>query len=113
MEIYVIGAGNWGTTLAQLFSYKNKVHLWTIDKAEAELINENNENVHFLPGIKLSENIIVEEKYSQEPQKDDVIILAVPSRKMDELSREMAEKGINNHIIVNVSKVFDIQLWKQ
>lgn len=104
MKIYVIGAGNWGTTLAQLFSRKNKVHLWTIDKAEADLINEKHENIHFLPGIKLSENIVVEEKYSSEPEKDDVIILAVPSRKMDDLSKELAQNGIDNNIIVNVSK---------
>mgnify|MGYP004009172973 CR=1 FL=1 len=57
-KIIVIGSGNWGTTLAMVFSQRNKVYLWTINEQEAQEINKTRE-VKFLPGIKLNDNITI------------------------------------------------------
>jgi len=103
-KIIVIGSGNWGTTLALLFSKKNKIRLWTINKTEADEINENKENKNSLPGIKLNSNILAEKKFSSPIEKDDIVIIAIPSRKIESLVEEMIENKVEECIIVNASK---------
>ena len=57
-KIGVIGAGAWGTALANIISKKNKVILWAKEKSVCENINKSFENKRYLPRIKLSKKII-------------------------------------------------------
>ncbi len=102
-KIIVIGSGNWGTTLAMIFSQRHKVYLWTINKQEADSINKTRES-QFLPDIKLPDNIIVEKKFSRQIEKNDIVITAIPSRFIDDLTNEFIELKIEEFIIVNASK---------
>lgn len=103
-KIIIIGSGNWGTTLALILSKKNTVYLWTINEKEAEEINKNHENKLFLPGVKLSKNIKVEKKFSRKIDKDDIVIIAIPSRKILSLSDDFIKNGVSDCIILNASK---------
>jgi len=100
MKIIIIGAGNWGTTLAILFSKKHKIYLWTIDQDEADRINAN----PLFNNIKLSDSIIVENKFSRKINKDDIVIIAIPSRKINSLTDEFLENNETEFIAVNASK---------
>ena len=53
----MIGAGAWGTALANIISKKNKVILWAKEKSVCENINKSFENKRYLPKIKLSNKI--------------------------------------------------------
>ncbi len=54
----VLGAGSWGTALAQLLaSHGHVVTLWMRDAAQAEAINAARENARYLPGASLHETI--------------------------------------------------------
>lgn len=58
VQIGVIGAGAWGTALAQSFASDGKdVLLWVREMDLIEDINNIHENTHYLPGIKLDEKI--------------------------------------------------------
>ncbi len=102
-KIIVIGSGNWGTTLAMIFSQHHKVYLWTINKQEADSINKTRES-QFLPDIKLPDNIIVEKKFSRQIDSNDIVIIAIPSRFIDDLTNEFIEHKTEEFIIVNASK---------
>lgn len=104
MRIYILGAGNWGTTLALVFSENNKVVLWTNTEEEAQTINKDRENKQFLPGFTLPENINAERKYSSTINEDDILIVGVPSRKVAEVCEELKAQNYNKLIYVNVSK---------
>ncbi len=103
MKIIIIGAGNWGTTLAILFSKKHKIYLWTIDQNEANKINLNRDNP-LLKNITLPDNIIVEKKFSRKINKDDIVIIAIPSRKIESLTDEFLENNETEFIALNASK---------
>ncbi len=103
MKIIIIGAGNWGMTLAILFSKKHKIYLWTIDQDEADKINSNQTNRLF-NNIKLSDNIVVEKKFNRKINKDDIVIIAIPSRKIESLTDEFLENNETEFIAVNASK---------
>lgn len=102
-KIIVIGSGNWGTTLAMVFSQKHKVYLWTINEQEAADINKTRET-RFLPDIKLPDNIIVEKKFSRKIEKNDIVITAIPSRFIEALTDEFLANNAEEFIIVNASK---------
>lgn len=102
-KIIIIGSGNWGTTLAKIFSQNNKIYLWTIDKEEAAEINKTRES-KFLPNVKLPENIIVEKKFSRKIEKNDIVITAIPSRAIEDLTEEFIENNTEKFIILNASK---------
>jgi len=58
MKIGVIGAGSWGTALANLLNMKGyAVDLWVFEKNVKDHILNLRENRTFLPGVKLSDNL--------------------------------------------------------
>ena len=56
-KVGVIGAGAWGTALANIISKKEKVILWAKEKSVCDNINKISENKRYLPKIKLSKKI--------------------------------------------------------
>ena len=56
-KIGVIGAGAWGTALADIISKKEKVILWAKEKSVCDNINKFSENKRYLAKIKISKNI--------------------------------------------------------
>ena len=63
MKVYrigVIGAGSWGTTLADLLARKgHDVTLWAFESELVEEMIRTRENRLFLSGIRLADNLIV------------------------------------------------------
>ena len=56
-KVGVIGAGAWGTALANIISKKEKVILWAKEKSVCDNINKISENKRYLPKIKLNKKI--------------------------------------------------------
>ncbi len=57
MKLGIIGAGAWGTALAQVAAAGGPVRLWARETEVVESIAARRENALFLPGISLSEDI--------------------------------------------------------
>ena len=56
--VAVVGAGSWGTTLANLLADKGLgVHLWVREEEVFEDLQRHRRNDAFLPGVRLSPNI--------------------------------------------------------
>lgn len=105
MNIAVIGAGGWGTTLANLLAEKgHKLSLWAHEKEVVEEITNKRENSQFLPGIKLSENIQPTNDLSQAVSGKDIIITAIPSQFLRNMAKEISRYINNNTIIISVTK---------
>ncbi len=57
-EIAVIGAGNFGTALADMFAYQGyQVPLWVYEPDLAETMARTRENVRYVPGFKIHDNV--------------------------------------------------------
>jgi glycerol-3-phosphate dehydrogenase (NAD(P)+) len=58
MRLGIVGAGAWGTALAQAVALADRsTLLWANEQEVAEAINETRENSIFLPGVKLHNSI--------------------------------------------------------
>jgi glycerol-3-phosphate dehydrogenase (NAD(P)+) len=56
--IGVLGAGGWGTTLADLLARKgHTVRLWAYEKEVVAAVNQRHENPLFLPGCPLAASL--------------------------------------------------------
>ena len=61
-RVSFLGAGSWGTALAILCANNgHQVTVWSKVKDEITMLRENREHIERLPGIKLPDNIIIED----------------------------------------------------
>jgi glycerol-3-phosphate dehydrogenase (NAD(P)+) len=80
-HIAVVGAGAWGTALANVIARAGRaVLLATRDQASADLLEASRESPH-LPGVKLDDRVGVAAA-GEAAGRYDVILLAVPSQQM-------------------------------
>src|SRR5512136_727487 len=80
-KIGVIGAGSWGTTLADLLAKKgHDVTLWAHEPEVAREMAETGVNNLFLPGIALSPHLRFTNSLHDAAADKDMILFVVPSQ---------------------------------
>ena len=87
LRIGVVGAGSWGTALANLLARKGfTIDLWVFEQEVIEQIRSEKENRFFLPGVALSENLYPTQNIERVVKDKDLVLIAVPSHFMREVS---------------------------
>ena len=117
--VAVLGAGSWGTVLANLLAGKGEtVRLWAYEPEVVEAINRTRENPLFLPGVRLSADLRAFGDPREAVGGAGVIVSAPPShvtRAVVDRVREAvapgvlvvsATKGIENDTLALMSEVF-------
>jgi glycerol-3-phosphate dehydrogenase (NAD(P)+) len=108
-EIIIIGAGNWGLTLARLLSKRIPTRVWTIDVPTAKYLNANRENPSRFYKYPISENFVIEVQYCNSfDEKRTLFIIAVPSNQVQKVVTELRCHA-SCPMILSVSKGFDIK----
>jgi glycerol-3-phosphate dehydrogenase (NAD(P)+) len=81
MKIAVLGAGAWGTTLADMLA-RNGVTttLWAREPEVAASMRETRENATFLPGVTLNDALIVESDPEIAFAGADYFLVVIPSQ---------------------------------
>ncbi len=79
-SVGIIGAGNWGTTLA-LYLNKRGVNITLFEpvKERIDNLNKYRENKEFLPGHKIPESILLTDNPNEIIDKSDFIFFVLPS----------------------------------
>ena len=104
-RIAVVGAGSWGTALANLLAVKGfNIDLWVFEKEVKDQILEFGENKLFLPNVKLSSNIRPSNELAEVVTDKELIVVVVPSHVMRATTVKMADLVSNETIIVSASK---------
>ncbi|MBW1740161.1 MAG: NAD(P)H-dependent glycerol-3-phosphate dehydrogenase [Deltaproteobacteria bacterium] len=105
VKIGVIGAGAWGTALANLLANKGlEVALWVFEQEVCADILEARENKIFLPGIPLSENIQPSNDLDQVAANKDMLLLVVPSHVFRSVAVRMVHHPTEKTLIVSATK---------
>jgi glycerol-3-phosphate dehydrogenase (NAD(P)+) len=96
MKVTVIGAGAWGTALANLLRHnRHSVTLWGHDAALLEQITASGRNDLYLPAITLAPGIRCQADLQAAVAECDCVVLAVPSKFFREItSRISTFKGL-------------------
>lgn len=105
MKIGVIGAGAWGTALANLLAEKGfEVDLWAHENEVVQDILNEQENKVFLPGIPLSENIKPSNDLDRVTMDKEMLVFVVPSHVFRTVAVNMVHHPDENCIIVTATK---------
>ncbi|KAI5188057.1 glycerol-3-phosphate dehydrogenase (NAD+) [Nematocida homosporus] len=90
-KVGIIGSGNWGSAIAKLVGenvqrisgYDKSVQMWVFEEMVAgkeltRIINEDHENVKYLPGIKLPMNVVAVPEIEKVVEGADVLVFVMP-----------------------------------
>lgn len=104
-KIGIMGAGSWGTALALLLHQNgHEVTIWSIDKAEVDMLTTKREHVDKLPGIAIPEKIKITNDIAEGIEGMNLIVLAVPSVFTRSTAHAMCPYVKDGQLLVNVSK---------
>ncbi len=104
-KIAVLGPGSWGTALAQVLSENgHEVNLWGNNPAQIDEINTYHTNRHYLPDIKIPENIKGIKDLQEAITGMDAILFVVPTKAIRIVAQEVAKTVENKPYIIHASK---------
>lgn len=125
-KIAVLGAGSWGTVLANLLvENKHEVALWTHDPNQIPEINERHTNQHYLPDFQLNADLKATSDLATAIKDTDVILFVVPTNAIRPVAQQVlpllatangrpiiahAAKGLERDTKLRVSEVLEAVL---
>ncbi len=105
MNIAVIGAGSWGTTLADLLARKGyDVTLWAHEADLVERMRATRENDLFLPGFSLASNLRFTFDLEVAVANRQLLLLVPPSQVLGGLIKRVVSHIAPQTLIVSASK---------
>ena len=110
-HIGIIGSGSWGMALAIFLANKgNKIRVWSFDKEECRLINEERK-CKFLKDIVIPDNIECFNNYETVIENSDIIFHVTPSKFFRDTVKQY-KQYIKNQPIIICSKGFESESLK-
>jgi len=117
-KVAVIGAGSWGTSLANLLAGKGiDVHLWVREDEVFNQIKNERMNKVFLPDVELNPRLKPVKTFEEALSGKELILMVVPSHVFREVLTNIkphlrggisfisATKGIENETLMIMSQV--------
>ncbi len=105
MRIAVIGAGSWGSTLANLLAQAgHQVAIWAREAEVVESINRTHVNELFLPGKPLHLEVRAHREIPPAVRGAEIVVSAAPSHAVRAVSGVLAAAFEGEPLVVSVSK---------
>ncbi|MDD5806198.1 MAG: NAD(P)-dependent glycerol-3-phosphate dehydrogenase [Eggerthellales bacterium] len=90
MELAVIGAGSWGTALADLAARNgHQVRIWARKQEVCDSINTSHVNCRYLSDSVLDEKVVAYPTYAQVVTDADAVCVVTPSSVLRDVAREL------------------------
>lgn len=103
-DISILGAGSWGTSMAHLLAENGrKVNLWSYSTETYEFLLKNRYH-KFLPHTVLSKGISFFRNIRECIENVPIVIIAVPSHGVRELSKNLSKLLVPEQVVVSISK---------
>lgn len=102
LKVCIVGSGNWGSAIARIIGDNVKclqrfaptVKMWVFEenvngRKLTDIINTEHENVKYLPGYKLPDNVVAVPKLCEAAEGADLLVFVVPHQFIRKLCEEM------------------------
>ncbi|XP_017780865.1 PREDICTED: glycerol-3-phosphate dehydrogenase [NAD(+)], cytoplasmic isoform X2 [Nicrophorus vespilloides] len=119
-SVCIVGSGNWGSAIAKIVgknaarlpNFEDRVTMYVYEemingKKLTEIINETHENVKYLPGHKLPENVVAVPDVCEAAKDADILIFVVPHQFIRTLCSTLLGKIKPTAIALSLIKGFD------
>ena len=108
MKIATVGGGSFGTALAKSVTENGlETVIWDRKEEVVREINEHHTNVRFLKDLKLPEELTATADLEEALNGADILVLAVPSSAIREVSSRIRPFLSGKEIIVSIAKGID------
>ncbi|KAG5040535.1 hypothetical protein JHK82_012656 [Glycine max] len=125
-KVTVIGSGNWGSVAAKLIasntlrlsSFHDEVRMWvyeeTLRSGEqlTDVINRTNENVKYLPGIKLGKNVVADPDLESAVKDSNMLVFVTPHQFMEGICKRLVGKIREDSEAISLVKGMEIAVEK-
>ncbi|KAJ7970727.1 Glycerol-3-phosphate dehydrogenase [NAD(+)] [Quillaja saponaria] len=105
-RVTIVGSGNWGSVAAKLIAsntlkltaFHDEVRMWvyeeTLPSGEklTDVINKTNENVKYLPGIKLGKNVVADPDIENAVKEANMLVFVTPHQFMEGICKRLVGK---------------------
>uniref|UniRef100_A0A803J4S8 Glycerol-3-phosphate dehydrogenase [NAD(+)] n=1 Tax=Xenopus tropicalis TaxID=8364 RepID=A0A803J4S8_XENTR len=91
LRVCIIGSGNWGSAIAKVIgnnikkcaSFQPTVNMWVFEeliegRKLTEIINQEHENIKYLPGHKLPHNVVAVADLLEATSGADILVFVIP-----------------------------------
>lgn len=114
MKLSVIGAGSWGTVLAEILAENgHAVTLWARNPEKAARIQRDRCNADYLPDLTLHPSITVTGSLEEAAKNAAVLVFVVPSKGMAAIARQVAAyTDCRDTVLLTCTKGFDLTTHK-
>jgi glycerol-3-phosphate dehydrogenase (NAD(P)+) len=106
LKVAVLGAGAWGTALANLLAEKEEgpVVLWSRRRELSDALNTSRENARYLPGVALPGNLSSTDDLGHALDGAKMVVFVVPSHAMREVAHAAVAQLPPDGLIVSATK---------
>lgn len=116
-KIAVLGAGSWGTVLANLLTENgHQVTLWGRNAEHVAEINQYHTNRHYLPKFKLETTLMATLNLEQALTQVDVILFVIPTNAIRNMAQQILpiiqRQGIRP-LLIHASKGLELGTHKR
>jgi len=103
LKVAIVGSGNWGSAIARIIGSTVKLHngifdanvkMWVYEemvdgKKLTEIINTQHENVKYLPGKKIPENVVAVADKVEACKDADILVFIIPHQFVPGVCKEL------------------------
>jgi glycerol-3-phosphate dehydrogenase (NAD(P)+) len=106
----VLGAGNWGTTIAHLLAKNgHAVQLYTRNAPQRDEINQHRTNRRAMPGLELAPGISAVTDVDLALENAELVFFVVPSQSFRDACRTAADALRPDHLVVHATKGLEMR----
>ncbi|XP_020252155.1 glycerol-3-phosphate dehydrogenase [NAD(+)]-like [Asparagus officinalis] len=105
-RVTVVGSGNWGSVAAKLIAsntlkqsvFHDEVRMWVFEEVLptgdklTDKINQINENIKYLPGIKLGKNVVADPNLENAVKEANMLVFVTPHQFMEGICKRLVGK---------------------
>ncbi|BAU01611.1 hypothetical protein VIGAN_11088000 [Vigna angularis var. angularis] len=123
-KVTVIGSGNWGSVASKLIasntlrlaSFHDEVRMWvyeeTLPSGEklTDVINRTNENVKYLPGIKLGQNVVADPDLENAVRDSNMLVFVTPHQFVEGICKRLVGKIREDAEAISLVKGMEVKM---
>lgn len=120
--VSIVGSGNWGSAIAKIlgknvverkekFNPEVKMYMYEemIDGRKlTEIVNTEHENIKYLPGIKLPENVVAVPDLLEATREADILVFVLPHQYVHKICSTLKNNIKQGTVAVSLIKGFSI-----
>ncbi|KAF8104323.1 hypothetical protein N665_0174s0009 [Sinapis alba] len=122
-KVTVVGSGNWGSVAAKLIasnalklpSFHDEVRMWVFEEVLpngeklTDAINKTNENVKYLPGIKLGRNVVADPDLENAVKEANMLVFVTPHQFMGGICKNLKGKVTGEVEAISLVKGMEVK----